>query len=232
VTVAFIVMAGGTDWAVAVPTIVGAIVGTVAGAAITTYGGHGQQRRETRSNALASLQKIEVARRTLPLAEGTYYDLTAFAELIAASMIAGVPRPVIALYDQIGHASRRFTVRNTPESSSDRSFDAVMASVWLGNEAARLVGDALWHPRLLMLFRWWRVRLLRKKAMQLYGDFWQGTLTRATYRKWLHAERGNREKRRAAIRDAKGALPGEDPVIPPEQEPPPDPNEAPDSSDN
>jgi hypothetical protein len=32
---------------------------------------------------LTSLQKIEVARRKLPLAEGTYYDLTAYAELTA-----------------------------------------------------------------------------------------------------------------------------------------------------
>src|SRR5690348_7972037 len=153
-------MAGGSDWAVAIPTIVGAIAGTAAGAAITTYGGHGRERRGARSDALASLQKIEVARRTLPIAEGTYYDLAAYAELIAAAMIAGVPGSVIATYDQIGHASRRFTVRANPEDTSSPSRDAVMASVWLGNEAARLVGDALWHPRLMSLFRWRRVKWL------------------------------------------------------------------------
>lgn len=197
----------------ALPTIVGAVTGTAAGAMITTYGGHGRERREARSNALASLQEIEVARRTIPLAEGTYYDLSAFAELIAASMIAGVPRPVITVYDQIGHASRRLTVPVKPPKPSvgrKTNWDAVTASVWLGNEAARLVGDALWHPRLMFVSHWWRVRRLRKKAMMLYGDFWQGSLTRATYRRWLTTHGGSRSARRARVRAAKGALPGEE----------------------
>jgi hypothetical protein len=203
-------MAGGTDWAVAVPAIVGAIVGTVAGAIITTYGGHGRERREARSNALANLQKIEVDRRKLPLVEGTYYDLVAFAELGAACMIAGVPRSVIAAYDQICNAGRRFTVPITSGSVGTVSFGAAMASFWLGNEAARLMGDALWHPRLMFLSHWWRVRLLRRKAMVLYGDFWQGALTRVSYQNWLKAERASWTARRAALRAAKSALPGEE----------------------
>jgi hypothetical protein len=202
-------MTGGTDWAVVVPTIAGAIgIGGIAGAIITTYGGHGRVRREARSKVLASLEEIEITRRTLPLAEGTYYDLAAFAKLGTECMIAGVPRSVVTAYDQICNASRRFTLSVTSGGGGTAEFDAVMASLWLSDEAARLMGDALWRPRLMFLLRWWRVKRLRRKAMVLYGDFWQGRLTRTTYRNWLKAERGNRRAQRAAVRAAKGALPG------------------------
>lgn len=209
IAIAFHVMAGGTDWAVLAPTIIGAIgVGTVAGAVVTTYGGRGRERREVRSKALAELEQIEVTRRTLPLAEGTYYDLSTFAKFGTACMIAGVPRSIVATYDQICNASRRFTLTG---SNSDRrpSFDAFMTSLWLGNEAAVLVRNALWHPRLMLLVRWWKVQRLRRKAKMLYTDFWQGSLTRATYRTWMKSERRSIKARRSAIRAANGALPGE-----------------------
>jgi hypothetical protein len=110
VTVTFLAMAGETDWVALIPAIIGAVgIGTVAGAVISTYGGRGRERREIRSNALASLEKIEITRRTLLLPEGPYYDLTEFSKLSAVCMIAGVPRSVIRLYDQVSYASRRFT---------------------------------------------------------------------------------------------------------------------------
>jgi hypothetical protein len=205
-------MPAGIDWAVILPTIFASVTsGTVAGAIISTYGGHGRERREARSSALTCLQKIEVGRRTGSLAAGTPYDSKAFAELISASMIAGIPRSVTAVHDQIFHASHRLTTPVTPPISLALSLDnrdAVLASVWLSNESARLVGDALWHPRFSVFHRW-RARRLRKKAMMLYGGLWQPSLTRATYRKWLKAEIGTRSARRRAVRAAKGALPGE-----------------------
>jgi hypothetical protein len=202
-------MTGGTDWAVVAPAIIGAIgVGTFTGAVVTTYGGRGRERREARSKALGGLEEIEVTRRTLPLVDGTYYDLATFTRFGTVCMIAGVSRSVVATYDQICDASRRFTV-SVPSGDGITAFDAAMASLWLSDEAARLIGDTLWHPRLMFLVRWWRVRRLRRKAMILYADFWQGRLTRATYRTWMTRGRASRQERRAAVRAAKNALPGE-----------------------
>lgn len=206
-------MAGGTDWAVLVPSIVAAVgFGTVAGAVVTTYGGRGRERRETRSKALANLEEVEVRRRTLPLNEGPYYDYATFAKLSAECMIAGVPRSVLATYDQICYASRRYVGPAPLGGQGHASFDAAMASLWLTDEAAQLIRDTLWHPRLILPFHSWRTRRLRRKAMILYGDFWRGNLTRATYRTWIKAERNSRRDRRAALRAAKGALPGEAPM--------------------
>ena len=57
-SVTFVVMTGGTDWAVVAPAILGAIgVGTFAGAVVTTYGGRGRERREARSKALGGLEE-------------------------------------------------------------------------------------------------------------------------------------------------------------------------------
>jgi hypothetical protein len=56
--VAFVVMAGGTDWAVLGPALAAAVgIGTITGAVITTYGGRGRERRKARSKALASLER-------------------------------------------------------------------------------------------------------------------------------------------------------------------------------
>ena len=104
---------GGINWA----EIAGSFgVGAILSAVVTTYGGKGRERRRARSKALARLMKIEVTRRTLPLAEGTYYDMATFARLASACMIAGVPRPVVILYDEICEVSRRFTVRDDADS--------------------------------------------------------------------------------------------------------------------
>jgi hypothetical protein len=207
-------MAGGIDWVVLIPSIAGAVgFGTFAGSVITTYGGRGRERRKARSKALADLEEVEVHRLTLSFNEGPYYDFATFAKLNTKCMIAGVPRPVLSLYDQICYANRRY-VGPPPHDGREghASYHGAMASLWLADQAAQLIRDTLWHPRLILPFRWWRTRRLRRKVMILYGDYWQGRLTRVTYRTWIKAERRGWGDRRAALRAAKGALSGEIPV--------------------
>ena len=181
---------------------------------VTTYGGKGRERRRARSKALARLMKIEATRRTLPLAEGTYYDKATFARLVSACMIAGVPRPVVILYDEICEVSRRFTVRDDadrwdvdmlPVEASDML--PVEASVVLADDAAQLLRDTLWRPVLTFPRRWWRTWRLRRKALRLYGHHWPSSLMQRGYRQWLYGEwlRADKAEKKAERRARRGA---------------------------
>jgi hypothetical protein len=202
-------MTDGTNLAALLPTIIGGIgVGTVAGAFVTTYGGRGAEHRELRSKALAALEQIESRRLTTrPIGEGTYYESKAFAELKAVCMVAGVSPVVVSFYDEVCKASSKFTrhgFNSGPDQPSGQiSFKALMSTLWLMDEAARLVRDSLWHPKLSLLIRPMRVRRLRSKAMLLYSSDWRGALTRRIYSDWVRAECDGRGKRRARLRNAK-----------------------------
>jgi hypothetical protein len=204
---------GGINWA----EIAGAFgFGAVVAAVVTTYGGKGRERRRARSKALARLMKIEVTRRTLPLAEGTYYDMATFARLASACMIAGVPRPVVILYDEICEVSRRFTLRD----DADRwhvDMLPVEASVVLADDAAQLLRDTLWRPVLTFPRRWWRTWRLRRKALRLYGDHWPSSLPQSVYREWVKADKAKKNANRAAPRGAT------DPAVPAASAKPTDP---------
>ena len=129
-------VAGGTDWATLVPALAAALgIGSFAGAVVSTYGGKGRDRRQARSRALDGLERLEIARRTRPAAQGSYYDRQQFTELCAKCMIAGVPRYIVSVYDHFCEVGGRFTSVDDP-GGWHVSYQAVMASIWLA-EAAR-----------------------------------------------------------------------------------------------
>src|SRR5215470_10284955 len=99
-------MAGGTDWTtLTLAIITGAGFGTVAGAAITTYGGRGQQRRELRSRALECLEQLEVIRTNISaeeaMRENNFSDRPEFRQVRVSCLLAGVPRPIMDTYEKI-----------------------------------------------------------------------------------------------------------------------------------
>jgi hypothetical protein len=190
-------MAGGIDWTALLSAVGGFGIGSIVAAAVTTYGGKGRQRRKARSKALTRLEKFEITRRTLPLAEGSYYDMGTFAALASTCMIAGVPRPVITLYGQVCEVGRRFTARDDP-GGWHVSYKAVMASVSLTDDAAQLLRDTLWRPVLTFPRRSWRTWRLRRKALRLYGDFWPSTLPQNTYSTWLAEAKANKKAQQIA----------------------------------
>jgi hypothetical protein len=186
---------GGINWA----EIAGGFgFGAILAAVVTTYGGKRRERRRARSKALDRLMKIEVTRRTFPLAQGTYYDMATFARLASACMIAGVPRPVVILHDEICEVGRRFTVRGDADAWR-KDVQAVGASIVLADDAAMLLRGALWRPVLTFPTRWWRTWRLRKRAIRLYGDFWPSTLPRTMYRDWLKEDKANRKAQRRGV---------------------------------
>ena len=97
---------------------------------MTTYGGKGRDRRAARSGALDNLEKLEITRRTHPLATGSYYNLRSFTELCAVCMIAGVPRYIVSIYDHTCETGGRFTAPDDP-GGWHVSYSAVMVSTWL-----------------------------------------------------------------------------------------------------
>jgi hypothetical protein len=95
-------------------------------------------------------------------------------------MIAGVPRHVVNVYDHFCEVGSRFTAVDDP-GGWHVSYNAVMASIWLTDEAARLVRDVVWSPRLTLATRRWRAWRLRQRAHRLYGDYWPSSLPQNTY---------------------------------------------------
>ena len=171
-------------------------VGSFAGSIISTYGGKGRDRREARSTALDGLEKLEIARRTRLPAQGSYYDRQKFTELCAMCMIAGVPRYIVNVYDHFCEVDSRFTAVDEP-GSWHVSYQAVMASIWLADEAAQLIRDVMWRLQLTSATRWWRAWRLRRKAHRLYGDYWPSTLPGNTYRLWLKEDNTAKKAHRA-----------------------------------
>jgi hypothetical protein len=171
--------------------------GTIVGSAITTYGGHGQERREARSRALDCLEQIEVLRVEISTDEArrldSFVDLPEFRQLRVSSMMAGVPRSVIDTYGKICNDARWLNVTDL----SDPQMAGILSAVLL-DRAARLVRDALYHPRLTRTVSWWRVKRLRSIAWELYGPGpdiaeWTTSLPRF-YRRWRQIERAVQSK--------------------------------------
>jgi len=111
-------------------------------------------------------------------------------------------RPIIRVYDRICNASCRFTAPDIP-GGWHVSLITVAASVSLVDDAARLLRDALWRPRLILVTRWWRLWRLRRKAIRLYEDGWSSTLPPGTYQAWLKDDKASKKAARKAARRQK-----------------------------
>ena len=158
-------MAGGTDWSILAPSIIAAAgFGTIAGAAITTYGGRGQQRREVRSRALDCLEHLEVIRSYISTEEAMqgheFSERLEARQMRVNCMLAGVPRRIIDTYEKICNDAWMGPCSDL----GDR-----VLTVMLPEGAARLVRDALYSPTLTRVTYRWRVKKLRYMAWNVYG---------------------------------------------------------------
>lgn len=173
-----------TSWLSLLGALLGAAsVGTVTGALVTTYGGRGRERREARSKAMESLGRIETARGRKPIGNGAYYDRSDFAELNSRCLVAGVPRSVITVYEDVCHAHARLQTPD-PGHREPLVFTAFLSGFYLSDQAARLIQNAMWHPHRSRLLRRWRLRRLRSQASDLFGDAWKSGIFESTYQEW------------------------------------------------
>jgi hypothetical protein len=162
------VMSGGpTGW---FPLIFTTVAAGGVGSVIATYGGQARERRNARSGVIACLQRLEVARKTHKSAEVFDYD-TAMAELSAQCVLANVPRYLMDLYELANDAPKYSRPRQRPLSPPAEKFpdrDVEAATVLVADEAARLLGSAVWHPWLSGFFRRRKARDIRELTIALF----------------------------------------------------------------
>ena len=148
----------------------------------------GRERREARSRALDCLEQLEILREGMSreeLLNSDFNELPEFRELRVSCMVAGVPRSTIDTYGKICNDSCWLNL----EHVCDPQMAGLVSAVLL-DRAARLVRNALYHPRLTRTVSWWRVKRLRSIAWELYGPGpdmveWTTSLPRL-YRRWRH----------------------------------------------
>jgi hypothetical protein len=189
---------GPTGWLPLVLTTFGA--GAV-GSLIATYGGQSRERREARSQVMASLQKLETARLTRPVIKGSDYDDEDMAELSARGILAGVPQYLVSLYQLANEAPRYGGTPRPGRSSAELDFDEAqeMLAFTLIDDAAILLARAVWHPWLSVFFRRRRARKVRDLIIRVFpSESHRGKETRswalsgwesarATWQEWLQA---------------------------------------------
>jgi len=103
-------------------------------------------------------------------------------------MVVGMPQSIIDTYGKICNEARWLNVTDLSDPQVARILSAVLL-----DRAARLVRNALYHPRLTRTIYWWRVKRLRSIAWELYGPGpdmveWTTSLPRF-YRRWRQIER-------------------------------------------
>ena len=193
--------AGSTSWLPLAAAVLGAVgFGTVTGSVITTYGGRARERRKARSKVMSSLERFETGRAARPLRDGIEFDRTTFAELNSRCIIAGVPRNLVALYQEICQAHSRLQAADE-EHREPLVIAHIMGGFYLSDQAARLIQNALLHPFRSRLLRWWRFRRLQRKAADFFSDTWRWDSFESLYHDWHRLSgRSNRSIRFQRIR--------------------------------
>jgi hypothetical protein len=161
--------------------------GGAVGAVVTTYGGKSRERRQARSEVIACLQRIEVARLSKPTKDGLLYVAADFAELETKCMIAGVPRELVFLYKT---ASERWAGLTPSKGLGDQATDgkralaeflAVFAFI---DRAAELLTEALWHPLLSRPLRHRHTEGLKGMINEVSGRPSEMSSVNTAYRNW------------------------------------------------
>jgi hypothetical protein len=203
---------GPTGWLPLVLTTFGA---GAAGSLIATYGGQARERRKAQSEVMACLQRLEIARANLTASERFNYDEKDMAELSARCVLAGVPQYLVSLY-QLANDAPRY---QKPDDSRGGSFlkkDLDEARFQLAyalmDDAAALLGRAIWHPWLSMLFRRRRARKVRDLIARVFPhETYRGrTWTAFLLSEWEQADAAWAEWRDASAQIGQGKDPPED----------------------
>jgi hypothetical protein len=161
--------------------------GGAVGAVITTYGGKSRERRQARSEVIACLQRIEVARLSRPTKEGLLYVAADFAELETKCMIAGVPRELVFLYRTISERSAGLTPSKSPRgqpTDEKRALAEFLAAFAFISRAAELLTEALWHPLLSRPLRHRRMEALKEMINEVSGRPPEMLSAGTAYRNW------------------------------------------------
>ena len=161
--------------------------GGAVGAVITTYGGKSRERRQARSEVIACLQRIEVARLSRPTKEGLLYVAADFAELETKCMIAGVPRELVFLYKTISERWAGLTPSKGlggQPIDEKRALVEFLAAFAFIDRAAELLTEALWRPLLSRPLRNKRMRALDKMINEVSGRPMEMFSANTAYRNW------------------------------------------------
>ncbi len=139
-----------------------------AGSLLASYGSQARGRRAARSEAMAFLQRIEIARGRRPINEGNDFDDNDLAELESRCLLAGISRRLVDLYKLTNESGRYRGGPNPPGSGlvvvEDPAVEELRELVRheLIVRAAGLLASTVWHPWLTAPIRWWHARRLRR----------------------------------------------------------------------
>lgn len=155
-----------------------------AGAVINQYIARARERREVRATAMRALSRSEQAR----WAGGDDRDRdfhSAAAELETASLIAGIPRPMVAQYLILADAARILSQESwdeDPDPEFGGGINGALAETV--RQAARFVADSAWHPYVSRLHQRTRLNMLRQQVDALSAsDRWMFE-QRSKYSRW------------------------------------------------
>jgi len=154
-----------TGW---LPLVFTTLGGGAVGSLIASYGSQARERRAARSEAMAFLQRFEIARGRKPATDNDFDD-SDLAELETRCLLAGMPRYLVDLYKQVNESGRYrgyVKVKSSPiaELIADPAIDEMAAVVRseLISRTAGLLASAVWHPWLTAPSRRWRAQRLRR----------------------------------------------------------------------
>jgi hypothetical protein len=193
------------------------------GSLIASYGSQARERRAARSEAMAFLQRVEIARGRKPGNEGNDFDDNDLAELETRCVLAGISRYLLDLYRMTNESGRyRGGHKAGPRILiEDPALDEMRELVRheLISSAAELLASAVWHPWLTAPFRWWRARRLRRCLFRTdHSAAWDQRHGRRLLNEW-EAEllKLMRQRDQSAQNAVKGFTPegGSPPISPP-----------------
>ena len=141
------------------PLVFTTLGGGAVGSLIASYGSQARDRRAARSEAMAFLQRFEIARSRKPVIDGNDFDDNDLAELETRCLLAGIPRYLVDLYKQVNESGRYRGYRKADPAIGEVE-DLVRHE--LISRAAGLLASAVWHPWLTAPSRRWRARRLRR----------------------------------------------------------------------
>lgn len=155
-----------TGW---LPLVFTTLGGGAVGSLIASYGSQARERRAARCEAMAFLQRFEIARGRKPAIAGNDFDDNDLAELETRCLLAGMPRYLVDLYKQVNESCRyRGYAKAGPpliaELVTDPAIDEMedLVRYELISRTAGLLASAVWHPWLTAPSRRWRARRLRR----------------------------------------------------------------------
>lgn len=160
---------GPSGW---LPLVFATLGAGVTGSLIATYGSQAAERRKARSGVIASLQKLENARRQRVMQKQFDFSENDLAELETQCVLARLPRYLVATYRLANEVSRSQFDRDditfdTPSAGRLHRYTRVLCDLLIERSAEQLVAN-VWHPWLTALYIRRRNRNLLKALHEIF----------------------------------------------------------------